>query len=832
MPAALDGLRVLDFSWAMSGAIATMVLSDNGADVVKVEPPQGDPMRSRPAFLVWHRGKKSVTLDLKRPDDLALAKELATKADVLVQDWRPGVAERLGLDYETLAAANPGLIYCHITGFGQRGKYAQMKAYHAIVQAKAGRGSLGWSTHASIFPDRPAFYASPVHAFGASQMALHGILSALHVRGRTGKGQKVETSLIQGMMAFDIWDWIIKYLADEYPDAYQATPQVSTSGAPLSPYFFMLLAPRTKDGRWFQLTNVMPHMWQAFIRAVGLEWIYDDPELKTAPNFTTEAASLRFLEILLGRFQEKTADEWLEIFLKDEDIGVELFRTTQEAMDHPQLSLIGGVIEVDDPRVGKTRQIGPLVKLWETPARVRGPAPALGEHNSVVRTLWRDATPAAPKEQLPERPLPKQPLEDVTVVEFSTFYAAAFGTALLADLGARVIHVEPLEGDPLRWAMPIPETGAAKAMAGKESLAIDLRSEQGRQIIHELVRKADAVMCSFRPGVAERLGIDYATLRQINPNLIYVHGVSYGLEGLYARRPVFGPMGGAVNGEALYQIGGGNLPPREAELTLDELRKSAVLLRKVNPGYQDASAAIVVATGILLGLAARERTGIAQQVMTTFLLSNDYVMSEDFIRYEGKPERPLPDKDLLGLHALYRLYQCKERWVFLACPRADEWFDLCRMVHAATDGKVNLADDPRFSTPATRRANLHALASELEAIFKEKPASEWEDLAFAHDVACVAVSDDDISRTLLRDPLIHENGFVAKVEHPVLGPHLRHGLAVNLSLTPGEPRAGCALGQHTRPILRELGYTDAEINRLHEQQVVRDWQAPAPATVG
>src|SRR5690349_21599584 len=133
MTTALDGLRVVDFSWGMPGAITTMVLADNGADVVKIEPPAGDPERAHPAFAQWHRGKRSRALDLATEDGVAEARDMALGADVLVQNWRPGVAERFKLGYDDLATDNHGLIYCAITGFGPRGPLSAAKGYEAIV---------------------------------------------------------------------------------------------------------------------------------------------------------------------------------------------------------------------------------------------------------------------------------------------------------------------------------------------------------------------------------------------------------------------------------------------------------------------------------------------------------------------------------------------------------------------------------------------------------------------------------------------------------------------------------------------------------------------------
>jgi crotonobetainyl-CoA:carnitine CoA-transferase CaiB-like acyl-CoA transferase len=816
MVRALEGITVVDFGRGLPSSLAAMVLADNGADVLHVEPPDGDPDRALPAFRMWRRGQRSITLDLRRPADREQAADLAAAADVVLQNWRPGVAEQVGLDYERLSVRNPGLVYCHITGFGPRGRYATVKGYEGVVAAKAGRYASGGQRFGLRGREGPLFLAAPYASYGAAQAALHGILAALHVRERCGRGQKVETSLVQALTAYDVWDWIIQYMADEYPHQYQVAPQVTAEGVPLSPYFFLLLVAPTKDGRWLQFTNVAPHLWRAFIKCLGLMSIYDDPELKGAPHFQSLDASKRFWDLVIRRLQEKTYEEWMEIFRQDDDVAVEVVRTTQEAMDHPQMQLNRHVVEVDDPKLGRMRQVGPLVTLWETPAVIGTPAPEVGEHNALLGSL----TARRPQHDS-HGDVPRAPLDGVTVLELGTYFAAPFGLTLLAELGARVIKVEPLEGDPLRFAMPIPESAAAKALQGKESVAVDLNREEGRQIVYQLAKRADLVMCSFRQGVPERLGVDYETLRRINPNLIYLHGVAYGLDGDYPRRPMYGPMPPAITGEMLYQLGEGNLPPPGAPLDSETIRDLAIKLRKVNPGLGDPTAALAVATGMLLALVARDRTGKAQQAMTTMICSGAYLMSDDFLAYAGKPARKLPDGELYGLGALYRLYHCAEDWVFLACPMPDEWPNLCRALHLATGGRVDLSDDPRFASREAREANDRELGLVLAEVFRERTAQDWEDQLLAMDVACVRVNEEPLARFGLRDPIMRENGFVAEVEHFSLGRHLRHGLTVNLSLTPGVIKPACSIGEHTRRVLQELGYAEEDIARLIETGVVR-----------
>ena len=178
-----DGVTVVDFSQSLAGALTTMFLADTGAEVITVEPPGGDPLRGHPAYLQWRRGQKSVALDLTLEDDQATARRLAARADAVIEAFRPGVAERLGVGYETLAAENPRLVYAAIRGFGDRGPYAGLKGYEGIVAAKAGLllGRRPWRR------EGPMFDAIPRMTLGAAHLAAQGVLAALWDRERTGR---------------------------------------------------------------------------------------------------------------------------------------------------------------------------------------------------------------------------------------------------------------------------------------------------------------------------------------------------------------------------------------------------------------------------------------------------------------------------------------------------------------------------------------------------------------------------------------------------------------------------------------------------------------------
>ena len=242
-----------------------------------------------------------------------------------------------------------------------------------------------------------------------------------------------------------------------------------------------------------------PGLFRAFLRALELEHLYEQEQFRTAPHFADPADARALRAILLDRVRERSWDEWRPIFDKEPDISAEGFAWPGDALTHPQLLHTGDSIEVDDPALGRTRQVGPLFTMSAKPAPATSAAP------SASGSL----------------------LQGVTVLELAAWIATPMATALLAELGARVIKIEPLEGDPLRGYGPV----GLKCVQGKESIALDLKTTEGRDIVHRLVGRADALVHNYRPGVPERLGIDDATLRAINPALIYLYAASYGSTG-------------------------------------------------------------------------------------------------------------------------------------------------------------------------------------------------------------------------------------------------------------------------------------------------------------
>ena len=811
MSGLLDDVRVIDLSEGPIGGLATMVLADFGAGVIKIERPGGDPWRSLANAPVWLRGKRSAVLDLKDDAGRAALVPLVEGADVVVTAMRPGKAAALSCDYERLAAINPALVYCSITASGCEGPYANYPGYEAVVAAKIGR-----MLNFSGLPDRegPAYAAVQAGSHACTQAAIHGILAALLARETIGKGQLVETSIMQGLFAYDLGGLFRHQLAERLPDLFVIDPRAMASMMPTLNYHSL----QTKDGRWLQFGNLMAHLFDNYVAAVGLDDIYADPDYEGPPALWSEEARERMRDRMFGRMRERTADEWMRHFIEHGGVAATPFQSTQQALDDPDLVLNGHVVERDHPSLGRVRQLGPLARLAETPGRAGEAGPEAGVHTSEVLAEAPRPRPGIGGMSDTHGAAPAPPLAGVTVLEFATIIAAPLGVAVLADLGARVIKVEPVGGDPFR-GMGIGSLGAARVNGSKESIALDLKTEAGQKIVHELARDADILIHNYRPGVPERLGIGYEELQAIRPELVYVSVNGYGRDGPGAHRPSTHPIPGAGLGGAFLQAGVGMPPVCE---TIPEMREVARKLFRANELNPDPNTSMVVGSAALLGLYARRRSGAGQEVFVDMFGANAYANADDFVSYEGKPPRPAPSQDLYGLGATYRLYPTAAGWVFLGLVQEREW-DLFRTLV----DQPALSGDTRFATAAGRSEHEAELAEVLAALFLERPADDWEALLAPKGLGCVRADGATVGEFIATDAHVKANGLRVPVHNANFGDYERYGPLTDFSATPLELGGFPLAGEQSDAILGALGYSAEAIVRLRETGVV--WsEAPAP----
>uniref|UniRef100_UPI0015F02C2F CaiB/BaiF CoA-transferase family protein n=1 Tax=Pseudonocardia pini TaxID=2758030 RepID=UPI0015F02C2F len=713
-------------------------------------------------------------------------------------------AERLGLTPAELGSLNPRLVSASITGWGTRGPWKDIKGYEGLVMAKL--GAFHAKRQATTRPG-PAFVTVPFASWGAAHTAVHGILAALYERESSGRGQHVEADLVRGMATMDTWNWFTELVAQRWPESFTPVHAFDDDGTPRGHLIYPLLVTPTKDGHWLQFAQTAPHLFQAMLVELGIAPMLADPHWKGFPVFEDAERRVELWELMLERASDRTLAEWEHVFETNENVSAEVFRGGPAALEHPQLTHDRRIVVGEDPDLGPVRQPSTLVHVDGEALRPPAPAPRLGESPAPGTT----ATPApAPAGATPTG----LPLEGVTVLEFGLMYAAPFGSTLLTDLGARVVKVEALDGDNIRTLVQFPEAGGAKVMQGKESIALDLGTPEGLEIVHALAARADLVLQSFRAGAAERAKVDPDTLKKINPDLVYLSAPGYGTDGPYGARPAYAPSIGAASGLALTEA------PDAADSTgtLDEIKAAAVRLNAASAVISlqaDGISAVGVASSLLLGLLARRRGRPLGSLSTTMIGSTTHAIVDHNIDYAGRPVSPTVDPGGHGLSALYRMYRAADGWVFLAAPAEREWPGLV----AALEPYVDLAD-ARFATAGDREAHDAELADVLAGVFAGRTKEEWESDLLAADVGCVGVTEHLPERTLQSD-LAYEAGYAVDTVHPVFAEHRRLSPSTGFSRSATQANGGCLAGDHTDTILADLGYGAARIADLRERQIVR-----------
>ena len=754
---ALRGVRVVEFGQYIPGPLLGMLLAEQGADVIKVERPGGDPARAEPAFATWNRSKRSVELDLKSSDSLKQARDLMNWADVLIENFRPGVADRLGIGYQE-AKENPGLIYCSLPGFGEDSPHRNERGWDPIIGAATGahQGVAGM--------DEPLFLPLPAASTFAAVIGSVSVAMALIARERTGKGQRVEVPLHSAMFAA-MGRHLSKFHDINPPDLFTLPRNVMSHQY------------QCADGRYVQNHGMYQRFASQFLQAAGRpEWIEDLEDLYGA-EVSPETIAL-WRERTENLFREKTAKEW-EDAIADTGGACTICKTVDEWLVHEHAVAGGMVVEVDDAKHGKMKQPGVSVRLRGTPGPAPARAPKLGEHTASALEEVRGADPrrySVGGESI------LSALEGTRVLDLCIVLAGPTCGRTLGEFGADVIKID----DPSR---PYDYGGNLDVNRGKRSIQIDLKREEGRQVFWKLLESADVVVENNRKGSLARLGLGYDEVRKRRPEIVYASLNAFGRDGPWAERPGWEQLAQATTGIQVRR-GGRDAAPQLLPYPMN-----------------DYATGLLGAYSVALALHERQRTGRGQSVDGGLALTACLLQSPYFLDYEGYQRSEPEGLDVRGFSALSRLYRATDGWFYLHCPGNPAWDDLSRLPETA-----HLSGDSRFNDAEARERNDHALADALAVVFSAKERKHWIDsLANTNASAMENIAIGDFHS----DPHVRKAGLIVSREHPGFGMSDHLGVVARLSGTPARVgRPTPLLGAETDEILSEAGYSATEIAAL------------------
>jgi crotonobetainyl-CoA:carnitine CoA-transferase CaiB-like acyl-CoA transferase len=771
----LDDLKVLDLTRGMAGALATMMMADNGADVVKVEAPDGDPLRRLPAHHAWNRNKRSIVCDLKTNAGKARLFDLAAHADILIETYRPETAKRLGVDHASLKERFPHLVHVSLTGYGQTSSRANEPGYEPLLDAW-----LGLQEEQPGLRPGPHYNVFPIGTYGGAMLAVIGGLAAVHARRMSGKGQHVDTSLLDGALVLNTMSW--QWSETDPPNDMSGVLVTKTD-------FFrrhMINAGMVPcgDGKYIQLHSGPPGKFKVAMEILGLtHGVQDLPpnKEKSVPPTPEEKA---FLDREVPRvLLTQPRDYWIRKF-EAADICALPVDPPGGVVEDGQVVHDRWIAEISDPVLGPIKVVGPTLHCPDAPPQIRRPAPALGQHDAEITpqawTNGRHVKVAAAAA--------KHPMDGIRIVDFGNYFAGPYASRILSDLGAEAIKIEPPSGDALRPANGPFRTG----QRGKRGLALDLKAPEGIAIARELIAKADVMTHNMRGGVAERLGLGFDEVVKLNPKIVYLHSTGFGASGPRSHQPAFAPLVSGMCGLA-WQAAGADNPPTQSI------------------SNEDHHSGGLGATWLMMGLHYRNRTGKAVRLHTSLLGASLFITSELVMRPDNAPLfRFQLDHGQHGLNALCRLYKAADGYVCIVVVSDREWQALVKACGLA----------------GLKRDDDAAIAAAVEAWMGKRGTAEALAALRAAGVPCEP-SAPNRRISFFRDPSEEDMklGRVLEYRHPVNGLVRESGRVIRFSDAETVfRRPAPQIGQHSREILGELGYDPAAIDALREKKVIA-WPA-------
>ena len=715
----LGDLRIVEIGEGMAVQVAGLMLSELGAEVLKVERPGGDPARGSAPFANWNRGKKSLVLDLDTPEGLAALDERLAGADALLHQFTPSRAGALGLDDASLAARHAHLVVTAITGSPANHPDVERGDDELLVAARVGAMYENDGHRAG-----PIVYRYRQGSWSAAHLAAAGLLARLVMRLQTGRGGAAHTSIFQGFLATLPLVWA------RNSEGPMPNPVTYPPGArPIAQQLF-----QCAGGDWLQIMDptrqfdyaTMPTMWDVMAEI--------DVDLETEAG---QAAA----------FAQRPLENWLAD-LRAADIAAEPAFPMGEVLRHDDVEANGYVIEVDDPDLGKTRQPNtPFHSDAELPQR--RPAPRLGEGGDAAWPV--KSAPAS-------RTAPAEILEGVRVLDLGMFLAGPMGPSMMGDMGANVIKVEALTGDRIRFMHRYYQAAARS----KRSLALDLTRPEAQQILERLLQWAELIHHNMRFKGAAKLGLSEEGIRKYNPDIAFNYSSAYGQRGARGNWPGYDSIFNAIAGWEFENAGEGNRP---------------VFNR---PGTMDVATAQSCLVELMASLYAKRVTGRGYTTQTSLLGMAAFTQGERLIGADGElTDTHHLTSDQTGFSPYHRIYECADgNWIAVAAHKPGQQaalrgllgkdFEASAKVRAAADlladldaagipaDAVNFEDAMHrfFDDPQSRKLNLVSVLPQPLYGIVEQPGAFWNfgDTPVVFKRCCPAVGEHS-------DEILHEIGY-------------------------------------------------------------------------
>lgn len=751
-----------------------MLFADHGAEVVKVEPPEGDPARARPGFHVWNRGKRAVIVDRDHAGDVARLMELSSRADVIfVGTERPGFTyddmKRFAINRTLpLTVILPPYLLGHTPWAGEREADGLLNAY------------LGHTWNQASYRNVPVDCIYPLSLYLQGSWAAT-VAAACLLDPAMGRGQTVAVGGAHGALLASPGMFIAR--RDERHVHRPGGP-----GGSLPTYRCY----RCQDGTWLFLGAFTNAFIERAILALGASDIMEDSRIQRDPGAIRNVENIEWVIAHLERiFQQRSRADWLTI-LNDANVPVAPVLSHESWLDHIQIEALGQRLCLADDDGKEVVMPGVSVCLEDTPGAVRSVAPSVIEPVELIDKLWRK-----PRESLNAHGNATandvaRPLRGIRAIDLGTIIAGPYVGMLLAELGADVVKVErPPLGDEYRLAHGGRGGSAYPAYnRGQRSLAVDLRKPDGRDLLEKLIGRSDVLIDNFRPGVVERLGIDRATLRETNPTVISLSISAFGNKGPLGFLPGFDPVIQAMSGMMRAQAGP------------DESDSPVFLTVPIN----DVMAAVLSTFGVCLAMFVRRTTGLGQGVSVPLAAVSCLVQSEQLVRVAGRKPCVVGGRDFAGPSPFERLYATSDGFIRLDASG--------EFVPHGLRAAGFIGDDPR--TTSDERLLVDALSTKIAAL---RTGEAIERLgAVGLSVVRVRTFDEVVS-----DPILARQGVINIVSRDEAGnatavePGRGHHVpGSHISPLRDAPR----YGEHSREILAELGVECERIEELVSGRVV------------